>query len=141
MTDATAEFPEPQSMGERDWGEEMLLAVVPGSYSLKRLSMKAGFKGGLQYHHKKDECGYVIEGQMIIRFDPGNGTLEEKIVGPGEVFHFPPGCVHQEEAITDCVILEASTPFKNDRVRVERDYGLPAGDGLPSTTLEEVEEL
>jgi len=55
-------------------------------------------------------------------------------------FHFPPGAVHQEEAITDCTIIEASTPHFNDRVRVEEKYGVNINGGLPSTTIDEVEE-
>jgi quercetin dioxygenase-like cupin family protein len=101
----------------------------------------AGRRGGLQYHHKKDECGYLLSGEMIIRFDPGDGVLRERIVRAGDVFHFPPGAVHQEEAVTDCVVLEVSTPFANDRVRVEEKYGLSPAEGLPSTTIDEVQDL
>jgi hypothetical protein len=54
--------------------------------------------------------------------------------------HFSPGLVHQTEAITDVVYIEASTPHFNDRVRVESDYGLQLEEGLPSTSLEEVIE-
>ena len=127
-------------MGPRDWGQETLLAVVPGHFSFKRLTMKAGSKGGLQFHHKKDECGYLVSGEMIIRFDEA-GIISERLIRAGSVFHFPPGAVHQEEAVTDCVIIEVSTPYANDRVRVEEKYGLPVGEGLPSTKFEDVVEL
>ena len=133
-------FPTPQDMGHRDWGNEELLVLVPSTFSLKRLHLKAGSKGGLQYHHKKNECGYLVAGQMIVRFDGGDGSLCERVINAGECFHFPPGAVHQEEAVTDCVIIEASTPHFNDRVRVERDYGQIIEGGLPSTTIEQVEE-
>ena len=131
---------EPRDMGPRDWGQETLLAVVPGHFSFKRLTMKAGSKGGLQFHHKKDECGYLVSGEMIIRFDEA-GIISERLIRAGSVFHFPPGAVHQEEAVTDCVIIEVSTPYANDRVRVEEKYGLPVGEGLPSTKFEDVVEL
>lgn len=131
-------FPEPQDMGPRDWGTETLLCLVSGEFSLKRLELKAGSKGGVQYHHLKNECGYLLSGQLLIRFDTGDGVLQEKIFSAGSVFHFPPGAVHQEEAITDCVILEASTPHFNDRVRVEENYGLEIDGGLPSTSKTEV---
>ena len=134
-------FPKPIDMGKREWGSETLLAVVPGQFSLKRLYLKAGCKGGLQYHHKKNECGYLISGKLIIRFDDGDGKLEEKVISSGESFHFPTGAVHQEEAVTDCVIIEVSTPFYNDRVRVEELYGLSKEGGLDSTSFEEVKEL
>jgi mannose-6-phosphate isomerase len=134
------DFIEPKDMGPRIWGMETLLAVVPGKFSLKRLAMRAGCKGGLQYHHKKDECGYMLSGEMIVRYDKG-GLIAERILREGDVFHFPPGAVHQEEAVTDCVILEVSTPFANDRVRVEEKYGLPKGEGLQSTKINEVVDL
>ena len=48
--------------------------------SLKLLKMKKGKKGGLQYHHKKNECGYILSGKLRIRFDNGKGKLKEKIL-------------------------------------------------------------
>ena len=133
-------FPKSEDMGARTWGNEILLALVPGKYTLKRLEVRAGEKGGLQYHHLKDEVGVMISGEMIVRFGDGSGNLIERIVGPGDVMHFAPGLVHQTEAITDVVYIEASTPHFNDRVRVEPAYGLELEEGLPSTSLEEVIE-
>ena len=133
-------FPKPEDLGPRVWGSETLLALVPQKYSVKRLEIQAGHKGGLQFHRLKDEVAVMVSGQMIVRYDDGTGTMKERIVGPGDVVHFPPGLVHQEEAITDCVLIEASTPHFNDRVRVEAQYGLELEEGLPSTSLEEVIE-
>jgi quercetin dioxygenase-like cupin family protein len=76
---------------------------------------------------------------MKIRYDLGDGVLRERIVNSGDVVHFPPLLVHQEEAVTDCVIIEASTPHFNDRVRVEEVYGMGRPIGLPSTTEDEIE--
>lgn len=131
-------FPKSFSPGKRPWGKETVLAVIPKVLSLKLLKIKKGSKGGLQYHHKKNECGYLLKGKMLIRFDNGNGKLSKKILKPGASFHFPPGAVHQEEAITDCEIIEASTPHFNDRVRVEHLYGIKDKSGLPSTKKSEV---
>jgi mannose-6-phosphate isomerase-like protein (cupin superfamily) len=133
-------FPKSEDMGPRTWGNEILLALVPGKYTVKRLEVRAGEKGGLQYHHLKDEVGVMISGEMIVRIDNGSGKLIDRIVGPGDVMHFSPGLVHQTEAMTDVVYIEASTPHFNDRVRVETDYGLELEEGLPSTSLDEVIE-
>ena len=132
-------FPVAQSVGERPWGTEDLLAIVSKQFSVKRLKIKAGNKGGLQYHRFKDEVAIMISGQMLIRYDLGNKILQEKIVKAGEVVHFPPGLVHQEEAITDCEIIEASSPHFNDRVRVEENYGFGSPKGLPTTLETEIE--
>jgi quercetin dioxygenase-like cupin family protein len=94
----------------------------------------------LQFHRLKDEVAVMVSGQMIVRYDDGTGAMQERIVGPGDVVHFPPGLVHQEEAITDCVLIEASTPHFNDRVRMEEAYGVESSGGLPSTELSEIIE-
>lgn len=134
----SAQFPTPAEVGPRPWGKEIMLIASKGNFTFKRLEMKAGAKGGLQWHHKKAEAGYVLEGTLRVRFDPGNGELEVRDCKAGEVVYFPQGSVHQEEALTDCVILEVSTPYLNDRVRVEEVYGMPKGEGLPSTNVEDV---
>jgi mannose-6-phosphate isomerase-like protein (cupin superfamily) len=137
---STASFPLPEDLGPRQWGTEELLFALSGKFTFKKITMLEGAKGGLQYHHKKDEGGYVICGRAIIRYDRGDGVLGERIVGVGDVFWFPQGCVHQTEAIEPFSYLEVSTPFLNDRVHVEKDYGIAEeAGGLPSTTLEEVE--
>ena len=59
----------------------------------------------------------------------------------GESIHFPPLCVHQEEAITDCLMLEVSTPHSNDRVRVEDQFNIKDSEGLPTTSFEDISEF
>ena len=133
-------FPTPESVGYREWGNEDLLVLVSGKYTLKKIFLKAGFKGGLQFHRQKNECGIIISGKMIVIHDDGKGSLAQTIVGEGDVFHFEPGVVHQTEAIIDTIYIEASTPHFNDRVHVERLYGIAEeAGGLPTTTAEQIE--
>jgi len=133
-----AQFPKQTSIGERNWGDEILLAASAGNFTFKKLFIKAGSKGGLQYHRMKEEAGYIVSGQLLVRYDDGTGVLSEKILGPGECFLFPKFSVHQEEALEDTVIIEASTPYLNDRVRVEKKYGLEETEGLPTTSESEI---
>jgi mannose-6-phosphate isomerase len=131
-------FPKKIKIGKRNWGSEELIALISKKISLKLIKIKKGKKGGLQYHHKKEECGYILSGKLLIRFDDGFGKLKQKIIKKGDTFYFPKGSVHQEEAISDVQIIEASTPYFNDRVRVEEKYGLSNNGGLPSTKLQDV---
>ena len=73
-------FPKSKILGRRKWGKEKILVLIPKLLSLKLLEMKKGRKGGLQYHHKKNECGYIISGKLKIKFDNGSGILKEKIM-------------------------------------------------------------
>ena len=138
MIKKIAIFPRKKKIGKRNWGEEILVALIPKKISLKILKIKKGKKGGLQYHRKKDECGIIVSGKLMVTFDNGNGKLKKKILKKGDTFHFPPGAVHQELALTDCQIIEASTPHFNDRVRVEKHYGIRNISGLKTTKISEV---
>ena len=133
-----AKFPIKKRVGKRLWGNEWLLVLIPKVLTLKLLEIKKSNKGGLQFHRKKNECGYILSGKLKVTFQNKSGKLKSKILKSGECFHFPPGSIHQEEAITDCKIIEASSPHFNDRVRVEKFFNLLVSKGLPSTKLNEI---
>jgi quercetin dioxygenase-like cupin family protein len=140
MQKPTANFPQPESLGHRDWGTETLLVHAPELYTMKLITMKQGARGGLQRHHLKDESGIMMKGSMRVIYDDGSGNLVERICRRGDVFRFPTGAVHQAEAITACSYIEVSTPHFNDRQHVESEYGIEGeAGGLPSTKLEDVE--
>lgn len=113
----------PREIGPKPWGTELLIACTD-HYIGKVLTMKAGHRGGLQYHVHKDETFYLVSGRALVTSDAGTGTaLITRPMFPGESYHIPPGAVHQVEAVTDCVFFEASTPHFEDRVNVGAEYG------------------
>lgn len=122
----------PRDLGERVWGEELLI-IDTEKYIGKLLTMHAGKAGGLQAHVEKDEASYLLSGQAWVYTDTGDGTLKRFKWDAGTAIHIPPGAVHKVEAITSCVIFEASTPHYNDRIRLEERYGRADTEGLPST--------
>ena len=79
----------------------------------------------------------IIGGSTSINLYVLSNALK-KILKAGSIFHFPPGAVHQEEALSNCIIVEASTPHFNDRVRVEKKYGIFYNKGLPTTLKKEI---
>ncbi len=131
-------FPKKKIIGLRDWGKEELLVLIPKVLTLKRLTIKKNCSGNLQYHRKKNECGYIVSGKLKVVYDNGKKKLISKILTKGDTYHFRPGTVHKEIAKTNCVIIEASTPHFNDRVRVEDVYGLKKLKGLPTTLKNEI---
>ena len=134
-------FLKPKNIGKRQWGEEKLLALISKKFSLKYLRIKKGKKGGLQYHRKKNECGIIISGKLKVRYQCKTGKLLSKILKKGSVFHFPPKSVHQEIALLDTEIIEASTPHFNDRVRVEKMFGEKNNNGLKTTQKNQIKFL
>ena len=55
--------------------------------------------------------------------DNKNVPLREVVLTAGESYRNEPGHVHQMEAVTDCDLLEASTPHLDDVVRLSDRYG------------------
>ena len=106
---------------EKPWGHEVIWAHTE-RYVGKLLHIKAGHALSLQYHQVKDETVHVWSGQM--KFQTGEGeVLTERVLGPGESFHITPLLRHRMIAVTDCDVLEASTPELDDVVRLEDRYG------------------
>jgi len=131
---------QPTSVGPRDWGQELLIGHVTGRFTFKKLFIKSGRSGGLQFHRLKNEIVYILSGELRVRYLL-DGQLVSETFLPGDCLQFPPGAVHQEEALTDCTLLECSTPHFNDRVRVEDLLSVDlstSNSSLPSTSLFEV---
>jgi len=126
------------SKKKRQWGDEILLNLISKTLSLKLLKIKKGKKGGMQFHRKKNECGVIIKGVLKINYSDDGKKLKTKILQRGDVFHFPPKSIHQEHALTNCEIIEASTPHFNDRVRVEKAFNLKENTGLKTTSLKNI---
>ena len=134
-------FPLKKNVGKRNWGKEVLLVLIPKLLTLKLLIIKKGSKGGLQYHNKKNECGYILSGKLKFIFQNKKGKLSKKILKKGDTFHIPPKSIHQEEAITDCKIIEASSSHFNDRVRVEKMFNQDSSKGLKTTKVRDIIHL
>jgi quercetin dioxygenase-like cupin family protein len=113
---------------EKPWGHEVIWAHTP-LYVGKVLHIKAGQALSVQYHEQKDETIFLLRGEMVYRVgevgDAGDvvGELKEISLKAGESFRNEPGTVHQMEAVTDCDVLEASTPHLDDVVRLKDRYG------------------
>ena len=92
-------------------------------YVGKILHVNAGHRLSLQYHERKDESCYVLSGRLILVQGESEDSLSERELGVGEVWHNHPGLIHTIEAIADTDVLEASTPFLDDVVRLKDNYG------------------
>ena len=107
----------------KPWGHEIIWAKTP-LYVGKILHIKAGQALSVQYHNQKDETIYLLSGEMVYRVQTEQGgPLVEVSLKAGESFRNEPGTIHQMEAVTDCDVLEASTPHLDDVVRLSDRYG------------------
>ena len=107
---------------DKPWGHELIWAHTD-RYVGKILHVRAGHALSLQYHERKDETIHLLRGQMRFFAGPSVEALELVPLQEGESYHITPGTVHRMEAVTDVDILEASTPYLDDVVRLEDRYG------------------
>ncbi len=105
----------------KPWGHETIWARTD-RYVGKILHIKAGQALSVQYHERKDETVYLLSGDLIYRVQR-DGELEDVRLQTGESFRITPGTIHQMEAVTDCDVLEVSTPEIDDVVRISDRYG------------------
>jgi len=105
----------------KPWGHETIWAHTD-DYVGKILHIKAGEALSVQYHNVKDETVYLLSGTLIYRIWNGDVASDVKLE-VGQSYHVTPGTVHQMEAVTDCDILEVSTPHLGDVVRLKDRYG------------------
>ncbi len=105
----------------KPWGHETIWAHTD-RYVGKVLHIKAGHSLSVQYHNKKDETVHLMKGELVYRVQLGE-TLEDMRLKAGESFRITPGTIHQMEAVTDCDVLEVSTPELDDVVRLSDRYG------------------
>ncbi len=106
----------------KPWGHETIWAHTD-RYCGKILHIKAGHSLSVQYHERKDETIYLLTGEMRYWVGDSAEALADVRLKAGEAFRITPGTVHYMEAVTDCDVLEASTPELDDVVRIKDRYG------------------
>ena len=107
---------------EKPWGREIWVAKTD-QYVLKIIEFKAGSRSSLQYHRIKHEHIYIDQGRIRFELEQEDGSMLVDEYKPGSVIEVIPGRKHRTEALEDTRLLEVSTPYLDDVVRVEDDYG------------------
>ena len=111
---------------EKPWGYELWLELNE-YYAYKLIHMKKGFQSSLQWHEKKVETNYVIEGEAEVLLQDENGKMESRVYKVGEGWCVPLKTKHRVIAKSDYTALECSTAHLNDCIRFEDDSGRSGG--------------
>ena len=109
---------------DKPWGREIWWAHAEGKYMGKILKINSGQRLSLQFHVDKDETIYVTKGNLKLYYaEQRDGQLKQATLQPGESFRVRPGTLHRFSAeFGDVELLEVSTDYPEDVVRVEDDY-------------------
>ena len=113
---------------QKPWGYELVFAENE-RYAGKILHLEGGHSLSLQYHERKDETIYVLQGEVTLTVEI-EGTLRDVRLKAGEAYRIRPGVRHRMSASAPVDIVEASSPELDDVVRLEDAYGR-AGTSSP----------
>lgn len=109
----------------KPWGKEEWIELNE-KYCYKRLYIKKGHRTSLQYHERKIETTYIIEGSVEIWLE-NDGIIQKTIIFPGDFYTVHPPKAHRIVAMTDSILQEVSTPEVDDVIRIEDDTNRPCG--------------
>ncbi len=110
---------------EKPWGYELHWVDSGLPYMGKILHINAGTKISLQIHDKKQESWLLANGRAKIIWEDTKDNLQETEMQTGFGYTCNLGQKHRLAGITDCDIIEVSTPEIGNTYRLEDDYSRP----------------
>lgn len=120
---------------DKPWGYEIHWTPETKPYMGKVLHVNAGARLSLQVHDQKQESWYLLNGSGKVIWENSNGELIETELEMGKGYSCAIGQKHRLAGITDCDILEVSTPEIGTTYRLEDDYKRP--DETPEQRVKE----
>ena len=124
---------------EKPWGYEVHFVPEDKPYMGKVIHINAGARLSLQIHDQKQESWFLIKGSAKVIWDNNKGELVETELENGKGFSTEIGQRHRLCGITDCDIIEVSTPEIGTTYRLEDDYKRP--DETPEQRKKERGEI
>jgi mannose-6-phosphate isomerase len=110
---------------EKPWGYEILLTAPSSPYAMKIIHINEGARLSLQAHDKKTETWTVLSGRPAVMMEDAAGELQQIELKPGQGYTSAIGQRHRLIGLSDCDVLEASTPEIGVTLRLEDDYARP----------------
>lgn len=110
---------------EKPWGYELHWVPEDAPYMGKVLHINAGARLSLQVHDEKQESWFLSSGEAVVIWENNKGELIETVLKPGVGYSTKVGQKHRLKGITDCDILEVSTPELGTTWRLDDDYARP----------------
>jgi mannose-6-phosphate isomerase len=110
---------------DKPWGWELHWTPADLPYLGKVLHIKADARLSLQLHDCKQESWYLIAGRAMVVWEASGGAIVETELEPGQGYTCALGQRHRLVGITECDVVEVSTPESGTTWRLEDDYARP----------------
>jgi len=110
---------------DKPWGYELHWVPEGFPYMGKILHINAGAQLSLQVHDQKQESYFMMSGRAVLIWENNKDELIDTELQPGHGYATQLGQKHRLKGITDCDIVEASTPEAGTTWRLDDDYARP----------------
>lgn len=110
---------------EKPWGYELHWVPEGKPYMGKIEHVNAGCRMSLQIHDQKQESWFLMSGKAKVVWEDNRGKMVETELESGQGYSTAVGQKHRLVGITDCDIIEVSTPELGTTWRLEDDYERP----------------
>lgn len=110
---------------DKPWGYELHWVPADAPYIGKVLHINAGARLSLQLHDEKQESWFLMNGKAAVIWENDKGELVQTELQPGQGYSTKLGQRHRLVGLTDCDVIEASTPELGTTWRLEDDYARP----------------
>lgn len=110
---------------DKPWGYELHWVPADAPYMGKILHIKEGARLSLQLHDEKQESWFLMNGKAAVIWENESGELIQTELCPGEGYSTALGQRHRLVGLTDCDVVEVSTPELGTTWRLEDDYARP----------------
>ena len=110
---------------DKPWGYELHWVPEDAPYMGKILHINSGARLSLQLHDKKQESWFLMGGKAAVVWEDEKGALKQTELEPGKGYTTLIGQRHRLVGLTDCDVIEVSTPELGTTWRLEDDYARP----------------
>lgn len=107
---------------DKPWGYELHFVPSALPYMGKIIHIDSGKRLSLQVHDKKQESWLLVNGRAKVVWENDKGELVETELEREKGYTCSVGQKHRLVGITDCDIVEVSTPETGTTYRLEDDY-------------------
>lgn len=110
---------------DKPWGYELHWVPADAPYMGKLIHINAGARLSLQVHDEKQESWFLVAGKAAVIWEDSTGKLIETELQANVGYSTKLGQKHRLKGLTDCDILEVSTPEAGTTWRLEDDFARP----------------
>lgn len=106
---------------DKPWGYELILTLPESPVTGKILHINRDCRLSYQYHDQKEESLTLLNGSALLIYEE-NLKIIEMPMELNKGYFVKPMQKHRIKGVTDCDIMEVSTPEIGNTVRLEDDY-------------------